>query len=235
MKLTNNKLLFPSNSLAILFITGSVTDIGDCHGKKWCREMMRRLLPGPIAILMILVLLTFWLDQTIQHPSAREDYDLNHQPDYIIENLLGVEVAHDKALRLLYSADVMTHYPAGDMTYFEQVDFSRIQPVKPLVQISADYAEFASGKDNIYLMGNVFIIREMDTGKETMRTEFLHLIPDAEIAKTDQPVTITRKNTVVDAVGMEFNDRAERIDLKSRVKVRMDKMHPSADRPSKKK
>lgn len=197
--------------------------------------MIRRLHPGPIAILMILVLLTFWLDQTIQHPRTREDYDLNHQPDYIIENLSGVEVAHDKALQLLFSADVMTHYPVGDMTYFEQVDFFRIQPDKPLVRISADYAEFASGKDNIYLKGNVFVIREKDADKVTMRTEFLHLIPDAEIAKTDQPVTITRMNMIVNAVGMELNNRTERIDLKSRVKARMDKMHHSADRPSNKK
>ncbi|MDV6343889.1 LPS export ABC transporter periplasmic protein LptC [Nitrosomonas sp. Is37] len=198
--------------------------------------MIRRLLPGPIAILMILVLLTFWLDQTIQHPRIREDYDLNHQPDYIIENLSGVEVAHDKARQLLFSADVLTHYPVGDMTDFEQVDFSRIQPDKPLVRISADYAEFAGGKDNIYLKENVIIIREKDADKVTMQTEFLHLIPDAEIAKTDQPVTITRMdNTVVNAVGMELNDRTERIDLKSRVKARMDKRHQSADRPSNKK
>ena len=68
-----------------------------------------------------------------------------------------------------------------------------------------------------------------------MRTEFLHLIPDAEIAKTDQPVTLVKMNMIVNAVGMELNDRTEQIDLKSRVKVQVNKIHQSTDRSSNKK
>ncbi|SFL58558.1 lipopolysaccharide export system protein LptC [Nitrosomonas communis] len=196
--------------------------------------MIHRLLPGPIALLGILALLTLWLDQAIQYPRTREDDDSNHQPDFIIENLSGVQVAYDKALQLFFSADVMTHYPAGDMSYYEQVDFARLQPDKPLVRISADYAEFDDGKD-IYLKENVFIIREKDLDRVTMRTEFLHLIPDAEIAKTDQPVTLVKMNMIVNAVGMELNDRTEQIDLKSRVKVQVNKIHQSTDRSSNKK
>lgn len=197
--------------------------------------MIHRLLPGPIALLTILALLTLWLDQAIQYPRSREDYDSNHQPDYIIENLSGVEVAYDKARQLLFSADVMTHYPAGDMSYYEQVDFTRLQPDKPLVRISADYAEFDDGKDNIYLKENVFIIREKELDRVTIRTEFLHLVPDADIAKTDQPVTLVKRDMTVNAVGMELNDRTEKIDLKSRVKVQVNKRQQSTDRSSNKK
>lgn len=197
--------------------------------------MIHRLLPGPIALLTILALLTLWLDQAIQYPRSREDYDSNHQPDYIIENLSGVEVAYDKARQLLFSADVMTHYPVGDMSYYEQVDFTRLQPDKPLVRISADYAEFDDGKDNIYLKENVFIIREKELDRVTIRTEFLHLVPNAEIAKTDQPVTLVKMDMTVNAVGMELNDRTEQIDLKSRVKVQVNKRQQSTDRSSNKK
>jgi lipopolysaccharide export system protein LptC len=196
--------------------------------------MIHRLLPSPIALLTILALLTLWLDQAIQYPSSREDYDPNHQPDYIIENLAGVQVAYDKARQLLFSADVMTHYPAGDMSYYEQVDFTRLQPDKPLVRISADYAEFDDGKD-VYLKENVFIIREKGLDRVTMRTEFLHLIPDVEIAKTNQPVTLVKMDMTVNAVGMELNDRTEKIDLKSRVKVQVNKRQQSTDRSSNKK
>jgi lipopolysaccharide export system protein LptC len=196
--------------------------------------MIHRLLPSPIALLTILALLTLWLDQAIQYPRSREDYDSNHQPDYIIENLAGVQVAYDKARQLLFSADVMTHYPAGDMSYYEQVDFTRLQPDKPLVRISADYAEFDDGKD-VYLKENVFIIREKGLDRVTMRTEFLHLIPDVEIAKTNQPVTLVKMDMTVNAVGMELNDRTEKIDLKSRVKVQVNKRQQSTDRSSNKK
>ena len=48
--------------------------------------MIRRLLPGPVIILAILVLFTFWLDQSIQQPKKRYDTDQTKNPDYVIEN-----------------------------------------------------------------------------------------------------------------------------------------------------
>lgn len=199
--------------------------------------MIHRLLPGPVVLLIVLVLLTFWLDQTIQQPRIREDNGSNRQPDYIIENLAGVQVVHehDKATRHIFFADVLTHFPVEDTTYLERVDFSKIQPDETLVRINADYAELSAGENDIYLKGNVFIVRERGADQVTMRTQFLHLIPDAEIAKTDQPVTVTRMNTIVDAVGMELNNRTGRIELKSRVKARDDRMRRSANRSAGKK
>ncbi|SDY02181.1 LPS export ABC transporter periplasmic protein LptC [Nitrosomonas sp. Nm58] len=197
--------------------------------------MIHRLPPGPAVLLIILILLTFLLNQTIQQPRIREDNGLNNNPDYIIENLSGVEVVHDKAIQHIFSADVMTHFPEGDITYLEPVDFLIIQPDKPVTRINADRAELTAGKNDIYLKGDVVVSREKEADKITMSTQFLHLIPDADIAKTDQPVTIARMNTIVNAVGMELNNRTGRIELKSRVKARDDKKPGSADRPSNKK
>lgn len=197
--------------------------------------MIHRLLPGPVVLLIILILLTFLLDQTIQQPRIHEDNGLNNNPDYIIENLSGVEVVHDKAIQHIFSASVMTHFPEGDITYLEPVDFLSIQPDKPLIRINADHAKLTAGKNDIYLKGDVVVLREKEADKTAMSTQFLHLIPDADIAETDQPVTITRMNTIVNAVGMALNNQTGRIELKSRVKARDDKTPGSADRPSNKK
>lgn len=199
--------------------------------------MIHRLLPGPILLLIVLALLTFWLDQAIQQPRFREDNDQNHHPDYIIENLSGIQVKHDKAVQHIFSADTMTHFPGGDMIHLEQVSFASIQPDEPLVRIRADRAELLDGGHDIYLTGNVFLSRERgaDEEKVTMASQFLHLIPDAEIARTDQSVTVTRMNTIVNAVGMELNNRTGDIQLKSRVKASDDKMRQSTARPARQK
>lgn len=188
--------------------------------------MIHRLLPGPVLFLTVLALLTFWLDQAIRQPRFREDNGLNNQPDYIIENLSGVQVDHDKAVRYLFSAETMIHFPMGDRTHLEQIGFVSVQPNEPSIQLSADRAELFDGSHDIYLSGNVFILREkeVDEDKVTMATQFLHLIPDSEIAKTDQPVTVTRRNTTLNAVGMELNHRTGQIQLKSRVRASDDKM-----------
>jgi lipopolysaccharide export system protein LptC len=52
-----------------------------------------------------------------------------------------------------------------------------------------------------------------------MTTSLLHLIPDDDIARTDKPVVITEKKSVINAVGMEMNSRTNIIQLFSRVRV----------------
>ncbi len=196
--------------------------------------MSHRLLSGPAVLLGVIVLITFWLDRAIQQPRFREYDGLNHQPDYIIENLRGIQVDYDKAVQNIFSADKLAHFPVGDTAYLEQVHFTRFQPGEPLVQVIANHAELSGGGDDIYLTGNVFITRERDTQEEkvTMATQFIHLIPDVEIAKTDQFVTVTRGNTIVNGVGMELNHRTGEIQLKSNVKASDDKTRQTTDRPT---
>lgn len=187
--------------------------------------MIHRLLPGPVLLLIVLALLTFWLDQAIQQPRLREDPSLDDQPDYIIEHLSGVQIDHHKVIRHFFSAETMSHFPLGDKTHFEQVALVSFQPNEPVVRVNADRAEMTDGSHDIFLSGNVFVSREKgaDDDKVTMATQFLHLVPDSEIAKTDQPVTVIRRNTIVNAVGMELNHRTGQINLKSRVKASDDK------------
>jgi lipopolysaccharide export system protein LptC len=51
-----------------------------------------------------------------------------------------------------------------------------------------------------------------------VQTSYLHIIPDDNIAKTDQPVTITDANIVVDAIGLELNNETRILKLHSRVR-----------------
>lgn len=183
---------------------------------------MRRLLPGPVIVLAILVLLTFWLDQSIQQPKKRYDAGLTKNPDYIIENLAGVQVIYDQSAERHFTAKILKHYPMNNVSELEQVYFSNSQPNEPTLKINADFAELSKGNQDIYLSKNVHVVRGEEVNKDVLNmvTESLHLIPDHEIAKTDQPVTITRTKTIVNAVGMQLNNKTGVIELHSKVKAR---------------
>ena len=43
-----------------------------------------------------------------------------------------------------------------------------------------------------------------------LNTEFLHVIPDLDIAKTDKPVTMSTGASTVNGVGLEFDNRTAR-------------------------
>ncbi|MEK7844323.1 MAG: LPS export ABC transporter periplasmic protein LptC, partial [Pseudomonadota bacterium] len=55
--------------------------------------------------------------------------------------------------------------------------------------------------------------------KITLVTNFLHLIPDDDLVKTDQSVTISRFNTTINAIGLELNNHDGMIQLLSKVRA----------------
>ena len=55
---------------------------------------------------------------------------------------------------------------------------------KPVMRVKADKARLSGEGENVYLMGNVRVLRGEDSDKITMKTSYLHLIPDENIAKT---------------------------------------------------
>jgi lipopolysaccharide export system protein LptC len=176
--------------------------------------------------LAILVLLTFWLDKVLQQPGLQQDSDLQQGIDYIIENLDGIQVNYALDANRLFSAKILTHYPEEDISYLEQVSFTSIEPDKPLVRITSDHAKLAEGGSNIFLSGNVSVIRgeDLDKDKVTMLTTFLHIIPDDGVAKSDQPVVVNRMNSVVNSIGLILNNQTGEIELKSRVSARDERL-----------
>ena len=55
-----------------------------------------------------------------------------------------------------------------------------------------------------------------------MRTDYLHVLAEKNIARTDKAVTITEGRSVLSGVGMEFDENARRFTLFSQVRGRLD-------------
>ena len=165
--------------------------------------------------------LIFWLNQSVRAPSPVQEGDLRRAPDYMLENFSSVRMDHDSVTRHVLFAKRMLHYPDDDTTDLEQPRFINTEPGKPAMQVDADQAKMSGGGEDIYLMGNVKVLRSgvKGRGESTMTTSFLHLIPDDGIAKTDKPVVITEANAVINAVGMEASSRTQLTHLLSQVKV----------------
>lgn len=185
--------------------------------------MISRLLSGfPLLLLALLAALLFWVNQSARVPSPVQDEGSRRAaPDYMIENFSAVRTDRDGISRHLLSAKRMLHYPDDDTTDLEQPRFINTEPGKPAMQVDADEAKMSANGEDIYLTGNVRVLRSAGKGRgETaMTTSFLHLLPDDGIAKTDRPVVITEANAVIKAVGMEVSNRTQVTRLLSQVRV----------------
>ncbi len=174
----------------------------------------------PLFLIGMLAALTFWLDRAVQ-PFARDTGGAaRHDPDYIVDNLSAVRMSETGKASYTLSAVRMVHYPDDDTTLLTTPRFVSYSSSRALVTITASRATVSSNGENVYFQDDVRVTRAAygDSSELLMRTDFLHVIPDDNLARTDRPVTITDAATVVTAVGLELNSETQVFKLLSNVR-----------------
>lgn len=183
--------------------------------------MVNRLTTAaPLLMVAMLAGLTYWLDQIAQPAPAVPDKASRHDPDYIVEKLSAVSMSETGAASYTLSAERMLHYPDDDTTVLARPRLVSYTSDKAPVTITSNEGVVSSNGEHVYFRDNVVVTRPAQ-GKNTemvLRTAFLHVIPDDNIAKTDRPVTITDAATTVTAVGLEYNSETHVVKLFSNVR-----------------
>lgn len=172
----------------------------------------------PLAALGLLVLLTLWLNQLVQAPSARADGSTRHDPDLIVENFNARKLGEDGRVLYTLEARKMVHYPDDDSALLESVKVEAYEPKQPRMMITADNGRLEQGGERILIEGNVVIVRDADDKNESARlkTEKLLVLPDAGLARTNSEVHLESSSGRAVAEGLE-------VDNKSRV-MRLDRV-----------
>jgi lipopolysaccharide export system protein LptC len=165
----------------------------------------------PLLLLAVLATLTFWLDQAVQQAqkpaeSSRQD------PDFIVDNIVVRRLDATGNVKHTLHAERMTHFPHDDSTHLVSPRFVSHASQAP-VSITSRTARVSSGGDNVYFEDDVRAVRAA-YGKRSelvLRTNYLHVIPDENIARTDRAVTITDDHTAATAIGLELNSETRTV------------------------
>ncbi len=130
----------------------------------------------------------------------------------------------------------MVHYPDDDSTHLVRPRFTQYSQTKPYTQIEGQRGLVTSDGKQVYLMDKVKVVRGAtpQKGEMTVLTEFLHITPDSEFARTDRAVTILQApRTVVHATGMEYDKKSGILKLSKRVRAHYEKPVPRAAKTKK--
>jgi lipopolysaccharide export system protein LptC len=179
---------------------------------------------APIVVLGVMAALTFWLDRVIES-SARDIVGPSRSdPDFIVQNISAVSIGETGKAAHALTAVKMVHYPDDDSTLLTQPRFVSYNETQAPVTITANQGVVSSKGDHVYFQDNVRVARAPygDQSELILRTSFLHVIPDANLAKTDRHVTIIDDATVVTAVGLELNTTTRELKLLSNVRSTYD-------------
>lgn len=173
----------------------------------------------PLALMVLLAALTYWLDHTVQSPVASPNALLRHDPDYVVNQMLATRMDITGSIKNTLHAAKLVHFPDDDTTEIEAPRFISYAMRAP-VTITSKLGLISSNGENVIFRDGVRVVRAPYGEKSEMviNTDYLHLMPDDNIARTDRAVTIADATMVIDAVGMEMNSESRIMLLHSRVR-----------------
>ena len=174
----------------------------------------------PLLPLMGLLGATYWLNQQVQPESAKPDSNRRHDPDAIMENFSAMKLNEQGLPRFIVAASKMQHYPDDDSTTLERPFLTILSADHPAIHATAKRGIVSSKGDEVFLQNAVEVLREASAQQNelTLQTEYLHIIPDRNLAKSDRAVTIVDAHNTVHAIGMEMDNKAHTLKLLAQVK-----------------
>lgn len=174
----------------------------------------------PLFVLALLAALTFWLDRVVQPQPNTAERKLRHDPDYIVHGLRGVSLDKTGSVKHTLTARTMMHYPDDDTTHLTDPKFVTNTESPAPITVTSREATVSPNGENIYFTKDVRVVRAAAGAQSelVLETSYLHVIPDDNIVKTDQPVRIRNATAVVTASGLELNGDTRTLQLTGRVK-----------------
>jgi len=181
------------------------------------------------AIALILAVGSAWVNMVLKKNAGDEKSRVAHgTPDYYMDNFrhFTLKLTGDADYEL--TGKKMTHYPDND-TYLINFPVVESRDEKQRLQISySDWAYIEDENSKIHMHENVVVIRPPTRDRDAFRmtTDYLLVLPDEDIMRTDREVTAYQGTSTMTGMGMESNNATRELFLLSRTKV----VYPPANR-----
>ncbi|MDH4285078.1 MAG: LPS export ABC transporter periplasmic protein LptC [Gallionellaceae bacterium] len=174
----------------------------------------------PLLPLLLILAAAYWLNQQVQPLPDSSSSEKRHDPDFIIDKFTATTYDEQGTPRFLMTAQKMTHYPDNDSTHLEEPRLTSFFPERPAVYATAKRGEVSSKGEEVFLHDDVRVVRAATPrqGEMVLTTSYLHVVPERDVADTNQPVTMTESLSVVHSVGMRLDHKIRTVQLLSQVK-----------------
>ena len=177
----------------------------------------------PLALMLTLALLTFYLDRMVREDDAAPT-QRRHDPDYIVTDFTTTTYDRDgRPLSQLLAAR-MLHYPDNDTTELFAPRMLQTRPAEPRLSVTAERGAVSADGEEIFLYDNVVLVREADGERPEARltTSFLHVLRERSLVRTDREVTIVEDTRSLTGRGMEYDAESRVFTLMADVRGRFE-------------
>lgn len=182
----------------------------------------------PMAVLLLLALLTFWIDQSVREAGGRNGINLN-EPDSIVENFLAVSTDVAGVPRYRLTAEKLRHFSGNKLTLLDNPKLVHLHAQQGEIQITSRTANVTSNGEKVIFSGEVNLLRPA-SGKLkelSMQTPSLEVLTEKHEAFTREQVIIKQPGMQVTAKGLHLFADTRILKLKGRVKVLYQNANPA--------
>lgn len=174
----------------------------------------------PLLIVLCLAAATFWLRHAIEAPAPKSARNAGHKPDSIVENFTLRRLSAEGKPQYLMAAKRMLHYPDTDMTELVSPQFTRTGIDGARMSVKADRGSMTHDAAEAAFSGNVILLREAGPGYPELRarTEFLEILAEKNVIRTDRHVDIQDGSSTLSGIGMEFDKTTRQFSLHSQAR-----------------
>ncbi len=174
----------------------------------------------PMTLLVMLALLTFWIDQSVKEAGSRNGINLE-EPDSIVESFLAVSTDAAGVPRYRLTADKLSHFSGNKLTSLDKPTLTQFHEKQGEIRISSSKASVTPDGEKVVFSGQVNLLRPAVAGTRemTMQTSYLEVHTGKSEAFTGQPVVIRQPGMQITAAGLHLFADTRVLKLKGRVKA----------------
>jgi len=173
-----------------------------------------------MAPLIALALGSFWLYEVMRRTAS--DFiptPERKEPDFYVEKFSYIKLTKTGNAQYHFSGEKLTHNPQDDSYDITMPVISKLGNAQAPLTLRAKRARVKSDNSEVHLHDNVHMDRPASSTSESLRvrSEYLLLLPDEEVVKTDKSVIINFGSSTLTGTGMFANNATREFRLTSNV------------------
>ncbi|TFW03049.1 LPS export ABC transporter periplasmic protein LptC [Oxalobacteraceae bacterium OM1] len=173
-----------------------------------------------LAPLIALALGSFWLMEVMRRstedivPTAQRT-----EPDFYVERFSYVKMSPRGQPQYHFSGARLTHDPIQDTYEIRDPQIRTVDMSHPPTTLRAEVAKVNSDNSEVRLFRNVQLDRPATPDSEHLHvaSEYMLLLPDDDIVRTDKPVQMSLGTATLNGTGMYANNATRELRLASNV------------------
>jgi lipopolysaccharide export system protein LptC len=178
---------------------------------------------GLVTLLLLgaaLALGSLWLlEVTRQSGNDAAPTGVRTDPDYYVENFNFVRMGNTGEAQYNISGARMVHNPVDNSHLIDKPVINSLARERPPMHAYADKARVEQDSDKVHMYDNVVLDRPQSPKADYfhLESDYLLVLTDEEIMKTDRPVRMTLGNSKLDGTGMSVNNATGELHLFNQV------------------